>query len=115
MAKLIDDLLTFSKLGRREISKASVNMHGLAQQVIDEILQRQPEGNKPRIVLEPLPPAPADAGLLRQVWENLLSNAVKYSSRAASPLIEVSGRVEGAEAVYSVRDNGAGFNMELYD
>lgn len=115
MAKLIDDLLTFSKLGRREISKTSVNMHGLAQQVIDEILQRQPEGNKPRIVLDPLPPAPADAALLRQVWVNLLSNAVKYSSRTANPLIEVSGRLEGAEAVYSVRDNGAGFNMELYD
>ena len=115
MAKLIDDLLAFSKLGRSEISKASVNMQGLAQQVIDEILQRHTNGNKPRIVLEALPPAPADAALLRQVWVNLLSNAVKYSSRAPSPLIEVTGRLDGAEAVYSVRDNGAGFSMDQYD
>ena len=115
MAKLIDDLLAFSKLGRREISKASVNMHGLAQQVIEELLQRHPEGSKPRVVLESLPPAQADASLLRQVWVNLLSNAVKYSSRTPNPLIEISGRIDGAEAVYSVRDNGAGFSMDHYD
>lgn len=115
MAKLIDDLLAFSKLGQREISKASVNMQGLAQQVIDEILQRHTNGNKPRIVLEALPTAPADAALLRQVWVNLLSNAVKYSSRTPSPLIEVTGRLDGAEAIYSVRDNGAGFSMDQYD
>jgi len=115
MAKLIDDLLAFSKLGRREISKAGVNMHGLVQQVIDEILHRHPDGNKPRIVLDSLPPVQADAALLRQVWVNLLSNAVKYSSRTPDPLIEVSGRIDGAEAVYSVRDNGAGFSMDHYD
>lgn len=115
MAKLIDDLLAFSRLGRREVNKASVDMHGLARQVIEEMLQLHPEGKKPTIELGLLPPAQADAELLRQVWVNLLSNAVKYSSHVASPLIEVSGRMEGAEAVYSVRDNGAGFSMEHYD
>lgn len=115
MAKLIDDLLAFSKLGLREVSKASVDMHGLAQQVIEEMLQLHPEGKKPTIELGLLPPVQADAALLRQVWVNLLSNAVKYSSRAASPLIEVSGRIDGTEAVYSVRDNGAGFSMDNYD
>src|SRR5699024_9526543 len=43
-----------------------------------------------------------------------LSNAVKYSSRVDVPLIQVSGSIEGAEAVYSVRDNGAGFDMTHY-
>lgn len=115
MAKLIDDLLAFSRLGRREVNKVSVDMHGLARQVIEEMLQLHPEGKKPTIELGLLPPVQADAELLRQVWVNLLSNAVKYSSHVASPLIEVSGRMEGAEAVYSVRDNGAGFSMEHYD
>lgn len=115
MAKLIDALLAFSKLGWREVNKASVDMHGLARQVIEEMLQLHSEGKKPTIELGLLPPVQADAELLRQVWVNLLSNAVKYSSHAASPLIEVSGRMEGAEAVYSVRDNGAGFSMEHYD
>lgn len=115
MAKLIDDLLAFSKFARREVSKASVDMHGLVRQVIEEMLQFHPEGKKPDIELGLLPPAQADAALLRQVWVNLLSNAVKYSRHAASPLIEVSGRIDGTEAVYSVRDNGAGFSMDHYD
>lgn len=115
MAKLIDDLLAFSKLGRCEVSKASVDMHGLARQVIEDMLQLHPEGKKPTIELGLLPPVQGDAALLRQVWVNLLSNAVKYSSRAVGPLIEVSGRIDGTEAVYSVRDNGAGFSMDSYD
>lgn len=115
LSQLIDDLLAFSKLGRRAISKATVDMQGLAHQVVAEMLQFYPEDKKPKIELGVLPPAPADATLLRQVWVNLLSNAVKYSSRATSPLIEVSGRIDDAEAVYSVRDNGAGFSMDHYD
>ncbi len=115
MAKLIDDLLAFSKLGQGELSKASVDMHGLAQQVIADMLQFHPEDKKPTIEVGVLPSATADAALLRQVWENLLSNAVKYSRHAASPRIEVSGRTDGTEAVYSVRDNGAGFSMDHYN
>lgn len=114
MAKLVDDLLAFSRLGRNEVSKASVDMHGLVQHVIGEMLQFHPEGKKPTIELGSLPPAQADAALLRQVWVNLLSNAVKYSRRAASPLIEVTGRIDGPEAIYSVRDNGVGFSMDHY-
>jgi light-regulated signal transduction histidine kinase (bacteriophytochrome) len=49
------------------------------------------------------------------VWANLLANAVKYSSKAAQPRIEVSGRRNGAENFYSVRDNGVGFNMAYVD
>ena len=115
MAKLIDDLMAFSRLGLREIHKTSVDVHGLVEQVMAEMLQHHPEGKKPAIKLGLLPPAKGDAALLRQVWVNLLSNAVKYSSRAPSPLIEISGRMEGAETLYSVRDNGAGFSMEHYD
>lgn len=114
MARLIEDLLSFSRLNLREVTKADVDMNGLAGQVVAE-MQGFGSKAKPVIVLGTLPHAPADLGLVRQVWVNLLSNAVKYSSQTASPLIEVSGRVEGAEAVYTVRDNGAGFNMDHYD
>lgn len=115
MAKLIDDLMAFSRLGLREIHKTSVDVQGLVEQVMAETLRFHPEGKKPTVKLGLLPPAKGDAALLRQVWVNLLSNAVKYSSRAPSPLIEISGRTDGAETVYSVRDNGAGFSMVHYD
>lgn len=115
MARLIEDLLSFSRLSLQEVQKTDVDMNGLAAQVVAELPLSGPGAPKPVIQLGLLPSAPADPGLLRQVWVNLLSNAVKYSSQTASPLIEVSGRVEGAEAVYTVRDNGAGFNMDHYD
>lgn len=115
MARLIDDLLSFSRLSLQEVQKTDVDMNGLVAQVVADLPVSGPGANKPAIQLGMLPSAPADTGLLRQVWVNLLSNAVKYSRHTASPLIEVSGRVEGGEAIYSVRDNGAGFDMAHCD
>ena len=114
MAKLIDDLLSFSRLSLREIQKERVNMHELVGSILAEVLQHLPEGKKPAVKLGLLPTTLADPSLLRQVWLNLLSNAVKYSGKSTSPRIEISGSIEGAEAVYSVRDNGAGFSMDDY-
>ena len=115
MTGLIDDLLSFSRLSLKEISKTGVDMRALVAQVAADLPGRGPDAPQPLIRLGTLPDAPADPALLRQVWVNLLSNAVKYSSRVASPQIEVSGRVEGPEVIYSVRDNGAGFDMAYYD
>ncbi|HYW57432.1 MAG TPA: response regulator [Polaromonas sp.] len=114
MSKLIDDLLAFSKLGQGQLSKTTVDVQQLVPQIVKD-LQLDAAGAQTLIELGHLPAVPADAALLRQVWVNLLSNAVKYSSRAASPRVDVSGRVVGTEAIYSVRDNGAGFDMEQYD
>lgn len=114
MAKLIDDLLAFSRLGLREVSKAHVDMHALMQDVLSDLLRMHPDDKKPVVQLGQLPPAPADAALLRQVWVNLLSNAMKYSRHATPPVIEVTGHLHGTEAIYSVRDNGAGFDMAHY-
>jgi light-regulated signal transduction histidine kinase (bacteriophytochrome) len=59
-----------------------------------------------------LPKAVGDAELLGLVWENLLSNAVKFSAGRERPEIQVEGSLEAGEAVYRVRDNGVGFEME---
>jgi PAS domain S-box-containing protein len=115
MAGLIDDLLSFSRLTLQQVAKTGVDMNQLVAQVAAEMPGFGPGAPRPAIELGSLPDAPADPALLRQVWINLISNAVKYSSRVASPLIEVSGRLEGAEAIYTVRDNGAGFDMTYYD
>lgn len=114
MAKLIDDLLSFSRLGLQEVKKTGVDVQAMAEKVLAEVLQLHPQDKRPVVEMGRLPPAQADSALLRQVWTNLLSNAVKYSSRAVSPLIEINGRIDGPEAIYSVRDNGAGFSMDQY-
>jgi len=111
MGKLIDDLLSFSRVGRAALQPARVDMASLAQAVFLEVTT--PESRE-RIDfrLGPLPPASADTNLLHQVWLNLLSNAVKYSSKRERIVIEVEGRAQGDDLVYAVRDNGAGFDMQ---
>jgi len=118
MGELIDDLLTFSRLGRLPVGHGEVNVDSLVREVVEEVLHTESLGERgqaaprPHIEVEPLPPARGDRGLLRQVWANLIANAVKYSSKAARPFIQVSGRQVGAENHYFVRDNGVGFDME---
>jgi PAS domain S-box-containing protein len=107
MGTLIDDLLAFSRLGRQSIAKAPLDMKRLVLEVVEETRQ----GNAANVEVEALPPARADRALMRQVWVNLISNAFKYSGRATGPAIRVSGRRNGTECVYSVSDNGVGFDM----
>ena len=107
MGRLIDDLLSFSRAGRTEMSRSRVDMDALVRSVLDEL-----GSPGPGATVGSLPPAHGDASLLRQVWFNLLSNAVKYSSRRPDPRIEVSGAATDREAVYSVKDNGVGFDMQ---
>lgn len=113
MGTLIDDLLRLSRLGRQSLSCVSLNMSGMVTDVWKDVLREDPyaAASKPELQLRPLPETRGDPALLRQVWINLLSNAVKYSSRAAYPTVVVDGRTEGGTAIYSVADNGAGFDM----
>jgi len=113
MGALIDDLLEFSRLGRLPVSAQEINVESLVREVVAEALAGRPTA--PRVAIGPLPPVRGDRTLLRQVWTNLIANAIKYSGKAAEPWIEVSGRQGAAENVYSVRDNGVGFNMEYAD
>jgi PAS domain S-box-containing protein len=113
MAELIDDLLAFSKLGRQPIKAAEVDMTALAEEAFEEV--RANINHVPaRIVMAQLPPARGDRALLRQVWVNLLSNALKYSGTREQALIEVTGRLNGTQTIYTVKDNGVGFDMQYY-
>ena len=113
MGALIDDLLAFSKLGRQPINLVSTDMTGLVREVWSEIHAGQPGGYN-TLALSTLPTAQGDRSLLKQVWANLLSNASKYSSQQEFPKIEVSSEENELEAIYRVRDNGAGFDMKYY-
>jgi len=114
MGTLIDDLLAFSRLGRLPVMTREIDVNSMVREVVAELLGPH-GGARPRIDLGPLPPVQADPNLLRQVWANLLGNALKYSSKAEQPRIEISGRREGQENFYSVRDNGVGFDMAYAD
>ena len=110
MAQLIDDLLMLSRMGRKDIGKELVDMTALAQDVVTEF-----GGKSASISIGALPPAQADRMLMRQVWLNLIENAIKYSAKSDRPRIEIGGSREAGENIYSVRDNGVGFDMKYYD
>jgi light-regulated signal transduction histidine kinase (bacteriophytochrome) len=109
MGTLIDDLLAFSRLGRKAIQKADLDMAELARTTF-EGLCAQHQGPKVEFHLGLLPRGMGDKSLLSQVWVNLLANALKFSAKRDKPVIEVSAISDAKEHVYFVRDNGAGFD-----
>jgi signal transduction histidine kinase len=109
MGVLIDDLLAFSRLGRKEMKAAELDMTELARSTYDG-LNGHHQGAQPQFHLAALPRAKGDRVLLGQVWANLLSNALKFSSKREVPRIEVSAVSDAKEHIYFVRDNGAGFD-----
>lgn len=111
MGQLIDDLLDFSRMGRRELLKEAVNMESLVQHVLKETIFHT-GGRKVNINVQPLLPAQADLDMLRQVWINLISNAFKYTSKNDFTEIEISSNRVNDKICYCIRDNGVGFDMQ---
>jgi signal transduction histidine kinase len=110
---LIEELLEFSRLGKKELKKSILDSAKIVEQVIRDIEDAYP--HKANINLGDLPPIHADHTLLHQVWFNLLSNAIKYSSKKDSPLIEVGATKKDSHVIFYVKDNGAGFNMDYVE
>ncbi|WP_228520643.1 PAS domain-containing sensor histidine kinase [Flavobacterium sp. JLP] len=114
MGLLIDDLLAFSKLGRKQVSTESINMRSLLNGIISDIVFDN--GDKiPIFEIESIEPATGDPALIKQVWINLISNAIKYSKYKPEIRIKISSFAKEDKIVYCVQDFGAGFDMEYYD
>lgn len=110
MANLIDNLLAFSRLGRKELRKSKINMEQLVNEVLYRINQSFP--NKAEIEIDTLSDVNGDQELIHQVWFNLISNAVKYSAKKEAPFIKIDSAVSDGEIIYCVKDNGVGFDMK---
>lgn len=113
MNALIDDLLKFSKLGRKEVQKTEFPTERVVRETLDELAKATP--HRAQVHMGSLLPAQADRTLLTQVWVNLLSNAIKYSAKKEKPQVDISCELRGDSVVYAVKDNGAGFSMDYAD
>jgi PAS domain S-box-containing protein len=109
MGVLIDDLLAFSRLGKKDLLKTEVNMTANASAALTEI--NKTVDHRSAIIIDELYPAQADYGLISQVFINLISNAIKYSAKKEKPVIRIQSEMKDGEIQYSVADNGAGFDM----
>ncbi|MCK9220180.1 MAG: response regulator [Bacteroidales bacterium] len=114
MAHLIDDLLQFSRSARSEIKTEHINLSALANKVIHDIKQREPDRKINLFIQEGLE-IDADAALMHVVLDNLLGNAWKYTSKTASPEISFGQMETASKKFFYVRDNGAGFDMSKAD
>ena len=114
MGQLIQDLLSFSRLGRQPLTTTQTDSRYIVQSAW-ETLRTGQSALRTELVIGELPPSYGDPRLLQQVWTNLLENAVKYTDKAEQPRIEVTGEIAGTEAIFSIRDNGVGFDMRYYD
>jgi len=114
MGLLIDDLLAFSQLGRKELIKTKLSMSEIAQGVWNELYKL--EGNRNiSFTLKNLPDAYAEKTTIQQVWVNLISNALKYTRNKPETHIEIYAEEKNGEIIYCVKDNGSGFDMRYYN
>jgi PAS domain S-box-containing protein len=114
MGKLIDDLLSFSRLGRLEINMSKLDMEGLVNDIWMELQIINPD-RKIDFRIKNIPLGRGDRTLVKLVYSNLLSNAVKYTKFKDKAYVETGGYTEGDENIYYIKDNGVGFDMKYYD
>ncbi len=110
MSRLIDDLLAFSRMGRKELVRRSVDLNELVREVVEE-LKPETENRDIRWHVQQLPEVTGDRPMLRAVLTNLVSNALKFTRPRGLAEIEIGSRPGEGEVVFFIRDNGVGFDM----
>lgn len=114
MGQLIDDLLSFSKVGRSELHFSNIDMQNMVKAIYYEVTNEK-ERELINFKINDIANVTADPNLMRIVWTNLISNAVKFSSKKDISIIEVDSTTDQGLICYCIKDNGAGFNMEYID
>jgi light-regulated signal transduction histidine kinase (bacteriophytochrome) len=109
--KLVDDLLSFSQMGRASLRPTTVDMGDLVAACLDK-LSLETRNRRIEWEIAPLPAVWADPAFLHLAVFNLLSNAVKFTGLKDPAVIRITAEDHPAETVFHVADNGAGFNME---
>jgi len=114
MHRLINDLLNFSRLGRAKMNRVSIDMGTLFREAYAALSEEVGDRDIDYRIGQ-LPDVRADRSMLAQVVHNLLSNAVKFSRQRDRATIEVDGVIVDTEVMYSVGDNGVGFDASYAD
>ena len=109
--KLVDDLLSFSQMGRAALRPTSIRMEDMVRSCMEK-LAIDTRGRDIEWIVSPLPTVTADPNFLQLALYNLLSNAVKFTGQKDKAVIRIGASDTREEWILSVADNGAGFNMD---
>jgi len=111
MGKMIEDILILSRVTRKEMYRKNLNLTDMANEVVKNLKDEFTEHPAEFVVDEQMV-AYGDAELLEVLLNNLLSNAWKFSQKVGAPRIEFTSELSDGNTVYTVKDNGAGFDMQ---
>ncbi|MCG2720506.1 MAG: PAS domain S-box protein, partial [Thermodesulfovibrionales bacterium] len=114
MGTLIDDLLSFSRMGRAEMMETKVNPDQLVKEALNT-LEAETKGRDIIWKIDQLPEVYGDPSMLRLVFVNLISNALKFTRTRPQAKIEIGCADNEKEALFYVKDNGVGFDMQYTD
>ena len=114
MGSLIDNLLEFSRMGRRDMSSQFIDSSQLVEEVYKDLIALEPKRNI-AFTVQSLKNVKGDYAMMKQVWSNLISNAIKYTQNEEHATIEIGTFSQQKEIGYYIKDNGAGFNMKYSD
>jgi PAS domain S-box-containing protein len=113
MGNLIDDLLSFARLGKQSIQKAEINTRALVEEVLADLSKSSKYSAELKIDAQHS--LHGDYALIKQVIINLVDNALKYSAKKENPVVEIFTAIENNTVLLAVRDNGDGFDMRYSD
>ncbi len=111
MDQLITDILALSRVSRSEHKASRIEMTKMVISMLNETVADE-KLREIKVCIDELPDAVADPTYMKQVWINLISNAVKFSSKKKNPEISIRGFLKDGFNIYSISDNGVGFNSE---
>jgi two-component system, chemotaxis family, sensor kinase Cph1 len=111
---LVDNLLNFSQVGRSKLKLQQIDMQLLVKEAIRD-LETEVSNRQVEWQVRDLPQIEGDVFMLRLVWQNLLQNALKYTRNRDQAVVEIGGEKLDKETVFSVRDNGVGFDQAYAD
>lgn len=113
MEQLINDLLAFFSMGRKELARTTISMKQMVAEVWKDCTEENRNANI-ELHMEQLPEVNADKGLMRQVWVNLISNALKYAGKKQKTVVVIGVEEREDHVIFYVKDNGVGFDMKYY-
>lgn len=111
MNELVQGILEFSRLGRAGVNMKSLDMNQLFKNSFNEVLEAKEIKKEIDFEVEDLPKASGDELMIKSVISNIIDNSIKYQNPVSNLKIKVYAKEEGSHIVYSVSDNGIGFNM----